>query len=56
MTYGVNGLRQAITGGFGYNYLQTNVWILGAYALVFYILLFLIAGHGLISEDIDKLK
>lgn len=25
MTYGVNGLRQAITGGFGYNYLQTNV-------------------------------
>lgn len=56
MTYGVNGLRQAITGGFGSAYLQSNVWILVGYAVVFYILLLLVAGHGLFSEELASLK
>lgn len=56
MTYGINGFRQAITGGFGSAYLQTNVWILVGYAVVLYILLLLIAGHGLFSEELNSIK
>ena len=46
MTYGINGLRQAITGGFGTTYLQSNLWILVGYAVIFYLLILLVADRG----------
>ena len=56
MTYGINGLRQVITGGFDGAYLRINLLILVGYAVVFYILLLLIAGHGLFNEEWNEIK
>ena len=56
MTYGINGLRQVITGGFDASYLRINLLILVGYAVVFYILLLLIAGHGLFNEEWNEIK
>lgn len=52
MTYGINGFRQAITGGFGNQYLQLNIWILVAYAVVFYLLILLGASHSLFDPQL----
>ena len=46
MTYGINGLRQAITGGFGTAYLQSSLWILVGYGVVFYLLVLVVADRG----------
>lgn len=43
MTYAINGLRQAITGGLGANYAVTNSMILLLVAVVFYVLFLLLA-------------
>lgn len=51
MTYGINGLRQAITGGFSNAYLRSNLLVLVGFAVVFYLLLVLVAGHGLQPDE-----
>lgn len=56
MTYGINGLRQVITGGFDASYLRMNLLILVGYATVLYVLLLLVAGHGLFSAEWQDLK
>lgn len=43
MTYAINGFRQAITGGFGAAYVNSNALILLGFALVFYAILFAVA-------------
>ncbi len=55
MTYGINGLRQAITGGFGTTYLQSNLWILVGYAVVFYLLILLVADRGQLRFRLHQL-
>lgn len=51
MSYAINGLRQAITGGLGNSYASINALVLLGVAVLFY-LLFLLAASTLIKRDV----
>ena len=55
MTYAINGLRQAITGGLGNSYASINALVLLGVAVLFY-LLFLLAASTLIKKEVLEVE